>query len=114
MPREYVLIVDCRYGSFVCFFCSRLSHSRFRNYAECQEHITQLPSEFAKRFYYDTCSFYTPAIMMARDIVGVDRLLFGTDYPFIDRGAEHVAALPLPQSELSRILGANAQQLLKL
>ncbi|MYM34363.1 amidohydrolase family protein [Duganella sp. FT94W] len=86
----------------------------FRNYAECQQHITRLPSEFAKKFYYDTCSFYTPAIMMAREIVGNDRLLFGTDYPFIDRGAEHVEALPLAKEDIDLILGGNARRLLKL
>jgi aminocarboxymuconate-semialdehyde decarboxylase len=86
----------------------------FRYYAECREHITQLPSEFAKRFYYDTCSFFTPAIMMARDIVSADRLLFGTDYPFIDRGAEHVLELPLPADDIANISGANAARVLRL
>jgi aminocarboxymuconate-semialdehyde decarboxylase len=86
----------------------------FRYYAECREHITQLPSEFAKRFYYDTCSFFTPAIMMACGIVGAGRLLFGTDYPFIDRGAEHVEELPLPATDVAGILGGNAARVLKL
>jgi len=86
----------------------------FRNYAECREHINRLPSEFAKQLYYDSCSFYTPAIMMAKECVGADRILFGTDYPFIDRGAEHVQELPLSTAEIDGILGSNAARLLKL
>ena len=40
----------------------------FRFYTECREHITKLPSEFAKRFYYDRCSFFGPLLMMDREI----------------------------------------------
>ena len=86
----------------------------FRHYPECREHITRLPSEYAKRLYYDSCSFFTPAIMMARSCVGVQQLLFGTDYPFIDRGAEHVEQLPLPAEEIALILGGNALALLRI
>jgi predicted TIM-barrel fold metal-dependent hydrolase len=41
-----------------------------------------------------------------REVVGNDRLLFGTDHPFTDRGAEHVEALPLAKEEIDLILGA--------
>jgi aminocarboxymuconate-semialdehyde decarboxylase len=86
----------------------------FRHYAECREHITRLPSEFAKRFYYDTCSFFGPLIKLAQGFVGRDRLLLGTDYPFIDRGAEHVLELGLPDEDKALILGGNASALFRL
>jgi aminocarboxymuconate-semialdehyde decarboxylase len=86
----------------------------YRYYDECKQFITRLPSEFAKQFYYDTCSFFTPAIMMARECVGMERLLFGTDYPFIDRGREHVDALPIDSTERGMVMGGNAQRLLRL
>jgi aminocarboxymuconate-semialdehyde decarboxylase len=86
----------------------------FRNYAECRQHITRLPSEFARDFYYDTCSFFGPLIEMAHGYIGRDKLLFGTDYPFIGRGAEHVDALALPPEDKALILGGNARRLFNL
>ncbi|SDP61253.1 aminocarboxymuconate-semialdehyde decarboxylase [Rhodoferax sp. OV413] len=86
----------------------------FRNYAECREHITRLPSEFARNFYYDTCSFFGPLITLAHGYIGREKLLFGTDYPFIDRGAEHVAELPISADDKDLILGGNARRLFGL
>lgn len=86
----------------------------FRFYTECRQHITRLPSDFAKRFYYDSCGFYGPLLMMAREIVGVERLLFGTDYPFIDAGLAHVENLKIPTNEKDMIFGGNAARLLNL
>jgi aminocarboxymuconate-semialdehyde decarboxylase len=86
----------------------------FRNYAECREHITRLPSEFAKNFYYDTCSFFGPLIQLAHGFIGRDKVLFGTDYPFIDRGAEHVLDLSLGNEDKALILGGNACRLFGL
>ena len=86
----------------------------FRNYTECREHITRLPSEFAKAFYYDTCSFFGPLIMLAHGYIGRDKLLLGTDYPFIDRGPEHVLQLPLTDEDKALMLGGNAHRLFKL
>ncbi|KQM18217.1 hypothetical protein ASE49_08260 [Novosphingobium sp. Leaf2] len=83
----------------------------YRNYADCRAHITQLPSSFAKRFWYDTCSFYPPFIEMVGGIVGWDRILFGTDYPFVDLGAEHVAGLNIDDATRAAVLGGNAQKL---
>lgn len=86
----------------------------FRFYTECQEHITKLPSEFAKQFYYDSCSFYGPLLMMAREIVGIDKLMFGTDYPFVDAGLSHIENLNVPDLEKQQIFGGNAARLLGL
>lgn len=86
----------------------------FRHYPDCRQHISRLPSEYARGLYYDTCSFFTPLIMLAHDYFGGDRLLFGTDYPFIDKGTEHVRALPLADDGKQAILGDNARRLLRL
>jgi aminocarboxymuconate-semialdehyde decarboxylase len=83
----------------------------FRHYADCRQHITRAPSEFAGRFWYDTCSFYPPFIEMVARVVGWDRILFGTDYPFIDRGSEHVEALEVSPEVRAGILGGFARPL---
>lgn len=86
----------------------------YRNYADCSQHISKLPSEFAKNFWYDTCSFYPPFIEMVTNAVGTDRMMFGTDYPFIDRNDEHVHGLKFNQQEKDLILGGNAKKLFSL
>jgi len=46
------------------------------------------PSAYLRRFYYDTILHYPAALAYLRDLVGSDRLLLGTDYPFpVDDGA---------------------------
>ncbi len=42
----------------------------------------QAPSDYLRRFYYDTILYHPAAICFLRDLVGADRLLLGTDYPF--------------------------------
>ena len=86
----------------------------YRLFPDCSEHITKLPSAFAKNFYYDTCSFFAPALMMARELFGPDHLLWGTDDPFIAADSAHVEALPIPDDEKAAILGGNAGRLLGL
>jgi len=88
--------------------------SGFLRYPECQKFITKRPSEYAKRLYYDTCSFFPALIMMAHQYFGRDRLLFGTDYPFIDQDDTHVRELPLSDTDKALILGANAAAMLGL
>lgn len=44
--------------------------------------------EYLQEFYYDVISFHPPAIRAAIETVGVDRLMFGTDYPFGIEDAE--------------------------
>lgn len=83
----------------------------YRNYADCREHITRLPSDFAKAFWYDTCSFFPPFIEMTAGIVGWDRMMFGTDYPFIDRDGAHVEALNIDTQTRGRVFGGNAGRL---
>ncbi len=86
----------------------------YRHYADCQQHITRLPSEFAKGFWYDTCSFFPPFIAMVAGIVGWDRVMFGTDFPFVDRGIEHVEALDIDPATRAAVAGGNAQRLWNL
>jgi aminocarboxymuconate-semialdehyde decarboxylase len=71
-------------------------------------------SYYAKKFYYDTCGTYGPMLMETRAAMGADRLLFGTDYPYIDIDFAHVNDLDLPAAEKARINGDTAAELFKL
>ncbi|MFD1557317.1 amidohydrolase family protein [Paraburkholderia silviterrae] len=100
-------------GAAVLMLLERLDNG-YRIFPDCRKDINQLPSVYAKRLYYDTCSYGKASLMLALDTVGADHVLFGTDYPFIDTGSEHVDALPISPSDRRKILGENAVRLFGL
>jgi aminocarboxymuconate-semialdehyde decarboxylase len=86
----------------------------YRLFPDCRRHITKLPSEYAKRLYYDTASFFGPALMMAHGIVGADHILWGTDEPLLEYDTTIVDALPISAADKGKILGGNAARLFRL
>jgi aminocarboxymuconate-semialdehyde decarboxylase len=65
--------------------------------APWSKEITQAPSETLKRFWYDTIVYAPASLRFLADQVGSDRLVVGSDYPFVIRqpapGAFAAAAL---------------------
>jgi aminocarboxymuconate-semialdehyde decarboxylase len=100
-------------GGALLMLLERLDNG-YRLFPDCRKHIDRLPSEYATRLYYDTCSFFGPALKMACELVGPEHLLWGSDDPFIGADAVHVEAMPLPSADKAMILGGNAARLLKL
>lgn len=74
--------------------------------------------EYLREFYYDTISFHPPAMEAAIETVGVDRLLFGTDYPFgmekIEDTVADVETLELSSDERDAVMGGTAADLFDL
>jgi hypothetical protein len=72
-----------------------------------------------KNVYFDTAAspfLYDPAIYrMAIELVGVEKILFGSDYPLIEpqRYFNELDALQLPIAQRAQICGLNAERLLK-
>jgi aminocarboxymuconate-semialdehyde decarboxylase len=71
-------------------------------------------SHYAKRLYYDTCGTYGPMLMETRAAVGADRILFGTDYPYIDIDFAHVNDLEISAQEKAAINGDTAARVFGL
>ena len=76
--------------------------------------ISQRPSAYLRRFYYDSC-VYDPATLTALAArVGIDRIVLGGDYPVagIDP-IEFIEGVPgLSASDIAAIAGNNAVRLL--
>jgi aminocarboxymuconate-semialdehyde decarboxylase len=59
-----------------------------------------VPSEVARKFWYDTVNAYPAALQCACEAFGTDRLLFGTDYPFWAGDAHQLAVDYLQRADL--------------
>jgi 2,3-dihydroxybenzoate decarboxylase len=61
-------------------------------------------------------NFSTPALLCCVLEMGVDRILFSVDYPFVPNppGTRWMEHVPLGDEDRRKILGANAERLLKL
>jgi predicted TIM-barrel fold metal-dependent hydrolase len=70
--------------------------------------------------YFDTAAspfLYQPRIYsLVSELVGADRVLFGSDYPLIPQGRllQEINSAALAEEEKDLILSGNAQRLLKL
>jgi len=98
-------------GGAVPYLMERLDNG-YRDFAECRAKIDALPSTYLKRLYYDTVSFSAPALRMARDLVGADHMVMGSDYPHllgsIDRAVTSIEGLAVPEAEKQLIFAGNA------
>ncbi|MDI4233705.1 amidohydrolase family protein [Bradyrhizobium sp. Arg237L] len=65
---------------------------------EMQKRMTRSPREIARGFFYDSILYDAPALQFMSSVVGSDRIVVGSDYPFTIRqkhpGAFARAALP--------------------
>ncbi|MFQ5911802.1 MAG: amidohydrolase family protein [Nitrospinota bacterium] len=80
-----------------------------------RENIDGPPSEYFRHFYFDTVSSYQPAIDYFFGLFGSERLLFGSDYPWVgmDMAVDLVEGLPAQEADRERIYSKNALELLR-
>lgn len=87
----------------------------FKQRPEINKVISKLPTEYLKQFYFDTITHDPVVLRGLVDLVGADRVMLGSDYPF-DMGNENPAELVrtanLGTENETKILGDNARQLL--
>lgn len=79
--------------------------------------ISTPPSKYLGRFYTDTVNNYPPSYELARQIFSIDRIMFGTDYPFLDSSKCATCVSDLSsfgESEKHEIFSENARKLFKL
>jgi len=77
------------------------------------EKISQSPEAYYKRVYLDMVSPSDLAMNFAYNFAGADRLLFGSDHPWVDIGifVDMIENLDIPKSDKDKIFGLNAQKL---
>lgn len=95
----------------------RLRHGA-RVRSEVRGTTANAPMDLAKRLYYDSLTHSVRALHFLVEMVGYDRVLLGSDYPFDMRDHDPVTAVNSlvgpTQEEIDGILGGQAAALLKL
>src|SRR6266446_4243802 len=104
-------------GGYTCYGIGRMDYW-WRTRPEARQHIQQPPSAYLRRFYYDCIVYTEPALRYLIDTVGVDRVVFGTDWPYdmeFDWPVSWILSLEnLTQDEKEAILCKNLERLLGL
>ena len=111
-------IVTHHLGGMLPYF----SHRAITYSDRLREKLRRPITLYFKQIYGDTALNGGPveSFMCGYTFFGVDRMLFGTDYPFgheliiIRDNLASVKAMPITQEEKDKILGKNSEKLLKI
>lgn len=79
-------------GGFLPYIIGRLD-AGYRARPECKRNINRPPSEYLRRFYYDTIIHSPVSSRFLIEVVGSDRVMLGTDFPFDMSAASPVAEI---------------------
>ncbi|MGH2610814.1 MAG: amidohydrolase family protein [Tepidiformaceae bacterium] len=104
-------------GGYTCYGIGRMDHA-WKVRSEARVHTTQPPSAYLNRFYYDCIVYTEDALRYLIDTVGIDRVVFGTDWPYdmaLDWPVSWILGMKrLTQDEKEAILYRNLERLLKI
>ena len=105
----------CHGGGYTCYGIGRMDRG-WQVRREARTHITQPPSKYLDKFYYDCLTHSEEALRYLIDSVGIDRVVFGTDWPFdmaTDWPVSWILSLEsLSMEEKEAILHGNLEKLL--
>ena len=102
-------------GGALPYLIGRLNHG-WKVRQECRA-LKRPPSSYLRRFTYDTISHAPESLNYLINLVGVDRVMMGSDYCFdmgYERPVKVVSVLKLSRADQEKILGGNAARLLRL
>lgn len=102
-------------GGILPYMSGRLDHQT-EVLGRAREHITRPPSEYLRRIYLDTVSPSLQSLEYACEFSGAERLLFGTDHPWVDmpRLVALIEEMSISDVDKAQVFGKNAQKLFKL
>jgi aminocarboxymuconate-semialdehyde decarboxylase len=105
-------------GGTMTLFLQRMDNVAERDGWRETHSAELMPSDLARRFWFDTVNEQHSALRCACETFGVERILLGTDWPMLpaQKLKHFVDYIPeaLPAEDARRILDVNAAQLLGL
>lgn len=119
VPERYPNIkwVLSHLGGAIPYLAERLDRG-FEAFPDCRADVRMKPTEYLRRFFYDTVNFDPMAVRLAVDFAGAGQILAGSDYPHqigsIPKMKESLNALRVSDAERKLILGETAKKLYRL
>src|SRR5690349_13961073 len=119
VPERYPNItwILSHLGGAIPYLAERLDRG-WEAFPDCRVNIQRKPSEYLRRFYFDTVNFDPRALKLAVDFAGASQILAGSDYPHqigsIPRMKESLSLLEVNDDERRMILGGNAETLYRI
>ena len=110
-----VKIILGHLGESLPFSLWRISHALSR--PGNRQTSSSFRDYFGKHFWITTSgNFSNPALLCCVMEMGVDRILFSVDYPFVANkpGADWIPTIPLSKEDKTKLLSGNAERLLRL
>lgn len=102
-------------GGYSCFGMGRMERG-WRVRSEARVNIPQPPSTYQRRIYYDCITMSEPGLRFLLDSVGSERVVMGSDWPYVTWDPSPVAWInglkSLSQEEKESILWRNLEGLL--
>jgi len=102
-------------GGAIPYLAERIQNC-YEAYPECQQNTSGPAKDYLRRFYYDTVSFFEPALMCAYSFLGAGRLVLGSDYPHvigdIHEAITSIEHLDIPQGDKEMIYSGNMLRLI--
>jgi aminocarboxymuconate-semialdehyde decarboxylase len=106
-------IVAAHGGGYLPFYIARSDHG-WQVRPEARKHISRPPSEYLRRIWFDALVYEGVQVRHLVEMVGADRVVLGTDYPF-DMGVttplEILRESGLEGAAIEAIEGGNASRL---
>lgn len=104
-------------GGYTCYGAGRMDRG-WQGIPEANRLSSQPPSAYLRRFYYDSIVYTEESLRFLIDTVGVDRVVFGSDWPYDmaqDWPVSWILSLEsITQEEKEAILWKNLESLLGL
>ena len=113
--HPHLQIVMPHVGGILPYMSGRIDHQT-EVLGRAREHITQPPSKYLQSIYFDTVSPSVQALQYAYEFAGAERLLFGTDHPWVDmpRFVGLIEEMRISEADKACIFGENAKKLFNL
>jgi aminocarboxymuconate-semialdehyde decarboxylase len=103
-------------GGFLPYQIDRFRHAARHRPEPRSKGFDQDPLDIFRRLYFDTLAFTPAPLRYLAELVGADRLVLGSDYPFEMSDPDPVATVraALPEKDHDNVLGGTVQRIMGL